>query len=175
MSLRTMFILDKAQYWDRGECWGSVHLFRGKTSLFLCLCLLCISEHHHRALNSSMRWIWVQRRNFRPGQIVLRTGSVKEFDVGLGDYLWKSAMAQVQSLLAGFLESKSVHSLTRTELSFFQLFISPWREEQCFMFHTQLLKNPATLYCLFSIQKRYCLSLPQPAVGLKKCYPDIGN
>ena len=39
----------------------------------------------------------------RPEQIVLGTGSVKEFDVGLEDYLWKSVMAQVQSLLAGFL------------------------------------------------------------------------
>lgn len=50
----------------------------------------------------------MQRRNSRPGQIVLRAASVKEFDVGLEDYLWKSAMAQIQSLLAGFLQSPSL-------------------------------------------------------------------
>lgn len=105
---KTTFVLDKAQLWDRGEFWGSVHPLSGKASFFLYLCLLCISEHHHLAPNSSLRWIWVQRRNSRPGQIVLRAASVKEFDVGLEDYLWKSAMAQIQSLLAGFLQSPSL-------------------------------------------------------------------
>lgn len=98
MSLSVMLALDKAQLWDRGECWGSVHALNGKTSFFLYLYLLCISGPKcFLELNLSAKW------NCRPEQNVLRTGSVKEFDVGLEDYRWKSVMAQVQSLLAGFL------------------------------------------------------------------------